>query len=816
MAKPKLVVVGNGMAGVRCVEEICRLAPDRYDIAIFGDEAAPGYNRIMLSKVLQGDASFDDIVLNPWDWYRERGIRLFAGDRVERIDPAAKRVVAASGLAAEYDKLILATGSSAFIPPLPGVGKPGVIAFRTLADCRAMIEAAGVYRRAAVVGGGLLGLEAARGLLNLGMEVDVVHNAPYLLNRQLDRTAAELLRRELERQGMRFHLAKIAERIAGRKRAEGIVFSDGSRLRADLIVMAVGIRPNVELAKSAGIRTNRAFVVNDYMETSVPDIYAVGECAEHDGIVYGLVAPLYEQGRVLASVLSGRETAPYRGSVPYAQLKVSGVDVFSAGFVQDGEAEVAFSQFDGVRGTYKKVTAIGGTIAGAILYGDIGESGELLTQLKRRAEVASLRFAAASGAAGDGGEAAAALADHATVCNCNGVTKGAILCAVRDHGLTTVEQVRDRTKASGSCGGCRPLVAAVLKLAASGGAAVAEAAPPVCGCTSLGHAALRSAVAGGAYADAAQAMRALGWRRADGCETCRPAIRFYLDAAGAAAEREENGERGERGERALAPDAAAANAALPRTAAPSAIAGISAQDAAAPATLVPKLPGGRVEPAQLHAIAAAAERLGLPYVKLTEAARLELAGVPAALADALARELGVPLEAARSGEHTARVYSGADRDGDGPELLRFGAELERRLGRRRLPHAVTIAVASALGEKSGLPVRDLGLARAPAGWELHAGGRAEPPLKPAQLLTVEPDDEAALAAAAACLELYRESADYGEPVWKWLERLGVVAVREKLLDPEIREELAARWGGAGSAARQTEREKEALTYGHGR
>ncbi|MBB6731035.1 nitrite reductase large subunit NirB [Cohnella zeiphila] len=782
MEKPRLVVVGNGMAGVRCVEEIYRLEPERFDITIIGAEPSPNYNRILLSKVLQGDASFDDIVLNPWEWYEERGIRLMAGDRAVRVDPDEKRVETASGASIGYDKLLLATGSSAFVPPLPGAGKPGVIAFRTLADCRAMIEAAGTFRRAAVIGGGLLGLEAARGLLNLGMEVDVVHNAPYLMNRQLDRTAADLLRKELEEQGMRFHLGKTTERIVGRRRAEGLAFSDGTRLRTDLIVVAVGIRPNVELGKSSGVFVNRAFVVNDYLETNVPDVYAVGECAEHDGIVYGLVAPLYEQGKVLAAVLCGRETPPYRGSVPYAQLKVSGVDVFSAGSVQDGEAEVAFQQYDGIRGTYKKLTAVGGKLAGVVLFGDTGEGNVLLGHLKRRADVAVLQGSAASGQADDGGGAAAAMADHETVCNCNGVSKGAIALAVREHGLNTVEQVRDRTKASGSCGGCKPLVAAVLRLAASGAGGEAAAEPAVCGCTSLGHAALRAALSGGAYANAAQAMRALGWRSEGGCAACRPAIRYYLGSAETAA-------------------ASGEKAGADRT--------------AERVTLMPRLPGGLVEAARLRSLAEAAERYGVPYVRLTEAARLELAEVPAELARRMAEEAGVPMELARSGDHTARVYSGAETDGGERELSLLGADLERRLGSRRLPHAVTVAVVSALGEKAGLAVRDLGLARAPAGWELHAGGRAEPPLRPAKLLTVEPDGKAAMAAAAACLQLYRDSAAYGEPLWKWLERIGLTAVREKLLDPDEREELLMKWNGGADPIGENGNRKEELLYGIG-
>jgi len=688
MSRQKLVMIGNGMAGVRCVEEICALAPDLYEITIFGSEPRPNYNRIMLSKVLQGDASLNDIVTHDWNWYEERGIRLHAGHPVVRIDAQSRKVETAAGMRADYDKLILATGSSAYIPPLSGVGKPGVIGFRSVDDCERMMEAATIFRKAAVIGGGLLGLEAARGLLNLGMDVTVVHNAPYLMNRQLDAMSSELLRAELEDQGMRFLFSKTTEKIVGRKRAEGIAFSDGSRLQADLIVMAVGIRPNIELAKSGGIWTNRAFVVDGGMETNVPGVYAVGECAEHEGTVYGLVAPLFEQGKVLARKLCGLETEPYQGSIPYAQLKVSGVDVFSAGGVNERDSDTALLHYDGIRKTYKKVISRNGKVSGAILFGDVEESNSLLSLLKREADVSALERAEARPDGGGPSAAAAAMPERETVCQCNGVTKGAILAAVREEGLSTVEQVRDRTKASGSCGGCKPMVAAVLKLALAGAGGEPEREPPVCGCTKLGHAALREAVAEGGFASFELTAAKLGWRRPEGCATCRAAVRYYL----------------------AAPDA------------------------------------GR----------------------------------------------------------TVKLFVG-EGGGDGGAgtgaSARVGAELERRLPADGMPDDVRIAVDSAVAEGSLLLVRDFGLAEAPAGWEIYAGGYAGRPVKQAQLLVVAPTEEEAVEMVVSCLHGYRMNAFYGEPVWQWLEREGLTAVRETLLDPDGREYwLQGRHPQPGAAA----------------
>lgn len=795
-SKPKLVVIGNGMAGVRCVEEIGRLAPDLYDITIFGNEPRPNYNRILLSKVLQGDASFDDVVTHDWAWYQEQGIRLHAGHPVVRIDASARRVETSTGLFADYDRLIVATGSSAFIPPLPGVGKPGVIAFRNVDDCRTMMEAAAVYRKAAVIGGGLLGLEAARGLLNLGMEVTVVHNAAYLMNRQLDRTSAEMLQRELERQGMRFLLGKITEKIVGRKRAEGLAFSDGSKLQADLIVMAVGIRPNVEVAKAAGIRTNRAIVVNDYLETSCPGVYAVGECAEHDGTVYGLVAPLFEQGKVLAKVLCGMETEPYRGSVPYAQLKVSGVDVFSAGAIGDPDAETVLQQFDGIKGTYKRVLSKNGKVAGAILYGDTAEGNSLLGYLKRGADAVSRSDSRPEN--GGGSDAVAAMPDEETVCNCNAVSKAAIAKAVRE-GANTVELVRDRTKASGSCGGCKPLVAAVVKHALAGGGSAGserEEDAAVCGCTTLGHAALKEEIAARGFSDAAQAMAGLGWTRPDGCPACRAAIRYYLGSAEAA---EAAGAVISAGAVAMPVSAAAAEAmtaaaegAIPGAAA-AAEAGVSAEERT---TVTPKLLAGVVRADQLRRIADTIERYGLSFANLTGEGRIDLPGVPVEAVGALRETLGLPIETAGGIGREARILIGARSGKDAQTAARIGTELERRLHRLRLPSSVTAAVVAGFADNaSGLLVRDIGLAEAPAGWEIYAGGRSERPIRQAQLIAVEPDEEAALEIAVSCLQWYRESAYYGEPVWKWLDRIGLVAVREKLLDPDRREELLGRWFG---------------------
>ncbi|MDU5948307.1 MAG: FAD-dependent oxidoreductase, partial [Paenibacillus macerans] len=325
-AKEKLVVIGNGMAGISTVEQILKLT-SKFEITVFGSEPHPNYNRIMLSYVLEGSKTIDDIILNDLNWYRDNGITLHTGTAVARIDKDTKEVVTEDGQRVPYDKVLIATGSTSFILPIPGSDKEGVVGFRDISDCEQMIQAAKTCRKAAVIGGGLLGLEAAKGLVQLGMDVTVVHLMEDLMERQLDHQAAGMLKAELERQGIKFKMGAQTTELLGGSRVSGLRFADGTELEAEFVVMAVGIKPNVAVAKASGIEVNRGIVVNDYLQTSLEGVYSVGECTEHRGVCYGLVAPLFEQGMVLAKHISGVETAPYAGSVVSTKLKISGVDV---------------------------------------------------------------------------------------------------------------------------------------------------------------------------------------------------------------------------------------------------------------------------------------------------------------------------------------------------------------------------------------------------------------------------------------------------------------------------------------------------------
>lgn len=388
-------MVGNGMAGVRTLEHLLDYAPDRYEITVFGAEPFGNYNRIMLSPVLANEKSFDEIMLNGPDWYRDRGITLHSGRRIVAIDRRRKTVTADNGFVADYDRLLLATGSNPFILPVPGKDLEGVIAYRDIFDVRKMLEAARTRRHAVVIGGGLLGLEAASGLRKQGMDVTVVHSCATLMERQLDAAGGAYLRRQLEKSGIRFLMSRITQRLyedpADATRVGGLQFEDGSSIPAELVVMAVGIRPNIELARQAGLYCERGIVVDDTLQTYDPSIYAVGECAQHKDVIYGLVAPLYDQARVCASHLAGHGVKAYHGSLLSTRLKVTGIDMFSAGDFNGGKDSETLTCEDPSTGVYRKLVLKNNRIQGVILYGDVRDSGWYFELMQDGTDVTGLR-----------------------------------------------------------------------------------------------------------------------------------------------------------------------------------------------------------------------------------------------------------------------------------------------------------------------------------------------------------------------------------------------------------------------------------------
>lgn len=401
-SRQKLVVIGNGMAGIRTLEELLKIAPEEYDITVFGAEPHPNYNRIMLSPVLAGEQTIDDIILNPVDWYAENGITLHMGKAVTQVNRNQRVVTTADGTQARYDRLLLATGSQPFVLPVPGHDLPGVISYRDIADTQAMIEAASTHKHAVVIGGGLLGLEAANGLNVRGMSVTVVHIGPWLLERQLDQESAQLLEANLTERGLHFALnANTAACVAddnGRVRA--VQLKDGQEIPADLVVMAAGIRPDVRLASQSGLLCNRGVLVSDTLQTLTdPRIYAVGECANHRGTAYGLVAPLYEQAVVCANHLAGFGIGRYLGSQVSTKLKVTGIDLFSAGNFMGGEGTEEIVLRNPLGGIYKKLVIKDDVLVGACLYGDIDDGAWYFDLIKQGHSIAEQRNTLVFGAA---------------------------------------------------------------------------------------------------------------------------------------------------------------------------------------------------------------------------------------------------------------------------------------------------------------------------------------------------------------------------------------------------------------------------------
>lgn len=391
--RPRLVVIGNGMAGIRTVEELLKLAPERYEISVIGEERHGNYNRILLSPVLSGEKTIGDIMLNDDDWYARNNICFYKGEKAVRIDRRQRMVHTENGLSISYDKLLIATGSVPFIIPLPGNELKNVMSFRDISDVNGMLSLAKTKRRAAVIGGGLLGLEAAYGLLKQGLDVTVIHNSKTLLNRQLDETAGKLLQKTLEDKGIRFLVNAQTDAIEGNAEGEvrAIRFKNLPTLDTDMVVMAVGVRPNIALAKSCGLQTSHGILVNDTLQTFDPAIYAVGECVQHRGELFGLVAPLFEQAKVCANHLAELGIAIYVRKPTATQLKITGINVYSAGDFMGQEGCEYLHYHDAALGHYKRLVVRDGKLIGAVLYGDTQDGPWYFELINQQLPVAAMR-----------------------------------------------------------------------------------------------------------------------------------------------------------------------------------------------------------------------------------------------------------------------------------------------------------------------------------------------------------------------------------------------------------------------------------------
>ncbi len=780
----RLVVVGNGMAGMRAVEELLARAPGRYAVTVFGAEPQVNYNRIMLSPVLAGEKRFDDIVINDRAWYDANGIDLRAGVRVAAIDREAREVVGADGSRCRYDRLLLATGSDPIVIPVPGRDLPGVVTFRDIADVEAMLAAAREGRsRAVVIGGGLLGLEAANGLRANGMEVTVLHLMPVLMERQLDPAAAYLLQRELERRGLAVLTEADTAAIEGDGKVEAVRLKDGRVIPADIVVMAVGIRPATTLAREAGLAVERGVVVDDRMITSDPCILAVGECVQHQGRTYGLVAPLYEMARICADQLAGTAESEYRGSVTSTKLKVTGIDVFSAGDFQGGEdcEDIVFR--DAARGVYKRLVLKGNRIAGAVLYGDTADGAWFFQMLREGLDVAAMRdglifgqaLAAAGGAAPDPKQAVAALPPEAEICGCNGVCKGTIVQAIGEKGLTSLDAVRAHTKASSSCGSCTGLVESLLAVTLGDGYAGGPKIKAVCGCTDFGHDEVRRLILARELRSIPAVMQELGWRTPHGCAKCRPALNYYLICAWP-------GEYIDDQQSRFINERAHANIQKDGT-----------------YSVVPRMWGGVTSAKELRAIADVVDRYQIPSVKVTGGQRIDLLGVKKEQLPDVWRDLNA------AGMVSGHAYGKALRTVKtcvGSEWCRFGTQdstamgiaLERMSWGSWTPHKFKMAVSGCPRNCAEATIKDFGVIAVDSGWELHVGGNGGIKLRGTDFLCKVETEAEVLEYCGAFMQLHREESHYLERTAPWIERVGLDHVKRRVVeDAESRKRLHARF-----------------------
>ena len=781
MKKEKLVLVGNGMAGMRTLEELLTIAPDQYDITVFGAEPHGNYNRILLSPVLAGEKTVEQIMLNDLDWYAERGITLHAGKTVTQINRARRQVIAADGTFAPYDRLLLATGSDPIILPVPGNDLPGVITFRDIQDVHAMLDAARAGKKhAVVIGGGLLGLEAANGLMKQGMEITVVHLLDVLMERQLDTEAAALLRASLEERGLRFLLGAQTVAILGEERVRGVRFKDGLEIPADLVVMAVGIRPNVSLVKASGIHCERGVVVNDTMQTYDPRVYAVGECVQHRGQCYGLVAPLWEQARVCANHLAHFGISRYQGSVTSTKLKVTGIDVFSAGEFGGGPGCDEIVLRDQARGVYKKLVVKDNRVKGAVLYGDTIDGSWYFQLLRESTDIGAFRDSILFGQAhlGDaghgGGNNVLAMPDEAEICGCNGVCKGAIVKAITAQKLFTLEEVRAHTKASASCGSCTGLVEQLLA-ATVGDYSKTSREKPLCACTEHSHDQVRKVIREQHLTSLRAVFDFMEWKTPDGCHSCRPAINFYLIAAwpGEAQDDQQSRFINERVHANIQKDSTY--------------------------SVVPRMWGGLTSPKELRAIADVADKFRIPTVKVTGGQRIDLLGVkkedlPKVWADLNAAGM-VSGHAYGKSLRTVKTCVGSEWCRFGTQdSTGLGVKLEKMTWGSWTPHKFKMAVSGCPRNCAEATIKDFGVVCVDSGYELHVGGNGGIKLRGTDLLGKVATEAEAMEYAGAFMQLYREEARYLERTAPWLERVGLAYVKQRVVeDGEGRKALHQRF-----------------------
>lgn len=767
MSKTKLLMIGNGMAGVRTIEEILERDPDKFDITIIGKEPYPNYNRIMLSNILQNKMTVEETIMNPYEWYEEHNIQLITGDKVIKINREEQNVETESGRVVSYDQMIIATGSDSFILPIDGSRLDGVVGFRTIDDTEKMLETAKTKKKAIVIGGGLLGLECARGLVDQGMDVTVVHLAEWLMEVQLDRKAGGLLKADLEKQGIKFELQANTQEIIGESHVEGIRLSDGRVLDADMVVMAVGIRPVTKEARAAGLEIGRGIVVDDFMKTSDPNIYAVGECAEHRSKVYGLVAPLYDQGKVLADHITGQPTEGYQGSTTFTSLKVSGCDLFSAGRITENEDVRGIETFNGVDNIYKKIFVQDKKIVGAVLYGDTEEGNRFYNMMKKGDTIDEYTLVSILHKAGEVDAISVAdMDDDETICGCNGISKGVIVNAIKEHGLTSVADVTRVTKAGNSCGKCKGQIGELLEHTL-GGDFVESGPTGICECTDLSRDQIVTQIRAKGLKTSKEVRHVLDFKNKGGCPKCRPAINYYLNMVYPHDHEDERASR-------FANERYHANIQNDGT-----------------FSVIPQMRAGVTDADQLIRLGEVVKKYDVPLVKVTGSQRIGLYGVKKEELPQVWEDLGMRSASAYA-KKTRSVKSCV-----GKEFCRFGTQYTTKLGIRLeetfeyidTPHKFKMGVSGCPRSCVESGVKDFGIIGVENGFQIYVGGNGGTDVVKAEFLTTVETEDEVIKLCGAYMQYYRETGVYAERTAPWLKRMGFDQVKSVVLDPEKQEEL---------------------------
>ena len=763
----KLVIIGNGMAPGRMLEHLFEHAPGRYEVTIFNAEPRVNYDRIMLSPVLSGEKTYEQIVIHGDGWYIDHGITLYKGHRIVAIDRLARTVTSDQGVTENYDRLVIATGSLPFIIPVPGRDLPGVITYRDLDDVNAMLLAAQSREKAVVIGGGLLGLEAAAGLAERGMDVTVLHVMPTLMERQLDPAAGYLLQKAVEQRGIKVICKANTKAILGEGRVKGVELEDGRVVDASLVVMAVGIRPNVALARAAGLAVDRGIVVDARMQTSDGDILAIGECAEVAGQVYGLVAPLYEMARVAAARLSGERSPVFAHSDTPTKLKVTGINLYSIGDFSEGEGREEIVLRDATAGIYKRIVLKDNRIIGAVLYGETCDGAWFNDLKKKGTDISAMRDTLIFGQSYQGGApldpvaAVAALPDDAEICGCNGVCKGKITGAITGRGLTTLEAVRAHTKASASCGTCTGLVEQLMTLTL-GDRYNPAAVTPMCPCTELGHDDVRRLIRAKGLKTIPAVMQELEWKTSCGCAKCRPALNYYLVCDWPAEYADDYQSRfiNERVHANIQKDGTY--------------------------SVVPRMWGGMTSSKELRAIADVVDKFAIPAVKVTGGQRIDLLGIEKEDLPAVWADLGkggfVSGQAYAKGLRTVKTCVGSD-------WCRFGTQDSTGLGIRIekfmwgswTPAKLKMAVSGCPRNCAEATCKDIGVICVESGFEIHFAGAAGLDIKGTEVLGQVASADEALEHIVALTQMYREQGRYLERIYKWAKRVGLDEIRRQIM-----------------------------------